>query len=72
MKADNGDKISSKEVKDKIDYKTIGNHMRDVRKENDLTQSEIATTMGVSVNYYAAIEGGTNKISLSRLCNLPI
>ena len=67
MKADSCDKISSREVKDRIDYKVIGKHMRNIRKENRLTQSAIANIMGVSVNFYAALECGTNKTNLPRI-----
>ena len=56
-----------KHIKDKIGYDVIGSHMRDVRTGQGITQGAMAEEMGVSSNFYASLETGSNKINLIRV-----
>lgn len=57
----------NKQLQAEIDYKTIGRHMQAVRQKCGMTQAVVAEKMKLGVKYYAALEAGTENISLSRL-----
>lgn len=45
----------------------INKKIRLIREENDLTQEDMATKLGMSVNGYAKIERGQTKVNLPKL-----
>ncbi|WP_461811511.1 helix-turn-helix domain-containing protein [Faecalimonas sp.] len=57
----------NKQLHADIDYKLLGRHLREIRKQNGMTQAEIAEKMKMGVKYYASIEEGKTKINLIRL-----
>lgn len=57
----------NKQLQSEIDYKVIGRHMQATRQRNGMTQAIVAEKMKLGVKYYAALEAGTENISLSRL-----
>ena len=50
-----------------LDYKIIGERIRKVRIENNLTQENLAEKLDVSVAFVSRIECGTTHINLTRL-----
>ena len=48
----------------------FGNNLRERRKELKLTQSELATKIGISTSFYANIERGNRFVSLEVLNRL--
>jgi transcriptional regulator with XRE-family HTH domain len=50
--------------------KTIGQRIRDLRKEQDLTQKGLADRLGTSVPSVSKIEAGVTDINLSRLTQI--
>ena len=50
-----------------VDYKLIGNRIKDARKRSGLTQEVMSEKLGVSVGYVSQIERGITKISLDLL-----
>lgn len=54
----------------KIDYKLIGQRIRDVRKSKNITQDELAEKMDVSVVYLSRVERGSTSINLPRLAQI--
>ncbi len=50
-----------------VDYKAIGERLKKARKENHLTQEELAEEMNVSVAFLSRIERGSSLINLKRL-----
>ena len=56
-----------------LDYNAIGLRIREVRLNQNLTQEEIATKMGVSIAFLSRVERGHTRINLvrlSELCNI--
>ncbi|HAL56066.1 MAG TPA: XRE family transcriptional regulator [Bacteroidetes bacterium] len=52
----------------------LGDHLKAYRKSRQLTQKELASTLGVSREYYARLEGGSGTPStelLEQICSLP-
>ncbi len=58
------------ELKVKIDYKIIGQRIKEVRKEQGVTQSKLADELDVSVAFLSRIERGASEISLKRLMQI--
>lgn len=56
----------NKRLQSEINYRIIGSHMREVRKQCGLTQKALAEYMGVDTNYYGSLETGANRISFPR------
>ena len=50
-----------------IDYKQIGQHIKQIRKSKKMTQENLAEQLDVSVGYISQIERGATKISLDLL-----
>lgn len=50
-----------------VDYRLIGMRIRDARKENHMTQEDLAEKLDVSVGYVSQVERGATKISLELL-----
>lgn len=50
-----------------IDYKKIGNRIRNIRKSLGLTQEEAADRCGITASFYGNIERGSRKMSLETL-----
>lgn len=50
-----------------IDYKLIGQRIKQIRKERNLTQETLAERLDVSIGYISQIERGVTKISLDLL-----
>ena len=57
----------NKQLQSEIDYRVIGRHMQAIRQKCGMTQAVVAEKMKLGVKYYAALEAGTESISLSRL-----
>ena len=54
------------QLQDEIDYKTLGHHLRDIRKALQYTQAQIAELLGLMPNYYGQYETGARHINLTR------
>ncbi|WP_312048017.1 helix-turn-helix domain-containing protein [Anaerotignum sp.] len=50
-----------------MNYKQIGNKIREFRMEKNLTQEEFAEQIGISVSYVGQIERGQRKASIKTL-----
>ena len=50
-----------------VDYFTIGQRIKSVRKSRRMTQEQLAEALGVSVGYVSQVERGVTKISLDTL-----
>ena len=50
-----------------IDYKLIGERIKQVRKSKCITQEALAERLGVSIGYVSQVERGITKISLDLL-----
>lgn len=57
---------NTRQLQQKINYRVIGRHMKDIRVACNMTQSSIAEKMGVGSKYYTSIETGYSKISFAR------
>ena len=53
-----------------IDYMQIGNRIKTKRKENRLTQENLAEILDVSVGYISQLERGVTKVSLDTLASI--
>lgn len=53
-----------------IDYKAIGQRVRDARLKKQMTQEELAEKTGISTSYASAIETGASKVALPTLIQL--
>lgn len=53
-----------------VDFKAIGNRIKQKRKTKGLTQEHLAEKLFVSVGYISNIERGTTKISLTTLSDI--
>lgn len=53
-----------------LDYKIIGERIRNARVENNLTQENLAEKLDVSVAFVSRIECGTTHINLTRLSEI--
>lgn len=52
---------------DVLSYDIVGKNMCDIRKRQDLTQSDVAECMGISSVHYSNCERGVRKMTLDRL-----
>ena len=50
-----------------IDYKLIGERIKQVRKSKNMTQETLAEKLNVSIGYVSQVERGITKISLDLL-----
>lgn len=50
-----------------VDYKLIGERIKQARKAKDITQEHLAEKLGVSIGYVSQVERGITKISLDLL-----
>jgi transcriptional regulator with XRE-family HTH domain len=50
-----------------IDYKLIGERIKQVRKSRNMTQEALAEKLNVSIGYVSQVERGITKISLDLL-----
>ena len=55
---------------DKINYKEIGNRIRQKRKELNLTQEKLSEILEISPTYISEIERGTGISSLATIANI--
>jgi transcriptional regulator with XRE-family HTH domain len=53
-----------------VDFKLIGNRIKAVRKNRDITQEMLAEWLSYSTGYISNMERGTTKISLSTLARI--
>ena len=53
-----------------VNFKAIGNRIKQKRKEKGLTQEHLADNLFVSVGYVSNIERGTTKINLTTLSDI--
>ncbi len=53
-----------------VNFKAIGNRIKQKRKEKGLTQEHLAEHLFVSVGYVSNIERGTTKINLTTLSDI--
>jgi transcriptional regulator with XRE-family HTH domain len=56
----------------KMNYKQIGNKIREFRMEKNLTQEEFAEQIGISVSYVGQIERGQRKASIKTLESIEV
>lgn len=54
----------------KIDFSVIGKRIRKIRKENGITQTELASQINVSTNHLGNIETGHKNPSAEMLINI--
>ena len=54
----------------KFDPYIIGNNLRDLREEKNLTQMEVAEKLDISSGHYARIEEGARGMSIQMLYRL--
>lgn len=57
---------------DKIDYKLIGNCVREERLKYNLTQEKLAENVGISASYLGLVERGERILSVETLVRLSI
>lgn len=50
-----------------LDLYTIGNNIRDLREQKQLTQMMVVNDLGISYTHYAKIEEGMRSMSLKML-----
>ena len=50
-----------------LDLYTIGNNIRDLREQKQLTQMKVVNDLGISYTHYAKIEEGMRSMSLKML-----
>lgn len=55
-----------------IEYKVIGRHIRDARKQKRMTQEAVAEAIEMSGAHYGKVERGERPINLSRLSQLSV
>lgn len=53
-----------------IDYSVIGGRIKKARKENHLTQEQLAEQLDVSIAFLSRIERGSSQINLKRLSQI--
>ena len=53
-----------------IDYNVIGERIKKVRKNKELTQEQLAEKMDVSIAFLSRIERGSSQINLKRLTQI--
>ena len=53
-----------------IDYYLIGQRIRTIRKQKNLTQEQLAERLNVSIVYISQIENGKTRLSLEMLVNI--
>ena len=53
-----------------LDYKVIGERIKDSRKEKGYTQRYLSKKMDISVAYISRVERGISKINLTRLTQI--
>lgn len=53
-----------------VDYRVIGQRVQRIRKEQKLTQEQLAERLAVSVGYISQIERGVTKANLDMLSNI--
>ena len=53
-----------------LDLYTIGNNIRDLREQKQLTQMMVVNDLGISYTHYAKIEEGMRRMSLKMLLML--
>ena len=56
-----------RQLREDIDWKILGIHMQEARKQSRFTQAQMAERMGISPNYYSGYESGDKHINLTRL-----
>ena len=56
-----------RQLREDIDWKMLGSHMQEARKQSKFTQAQMAERMGISPNYYSGYESGDKHINLTRL-----
>ncbi len=59
------------QMRQKVDIrKSVGAWLREIRRENGLTQEDVAEKAGVSVKYYSEVERGLRNITIGNLQKL--
>lgn len=59
---------NSKETKKNL--KTFGSRIQELRKKNNLTQSELAEKIGLSTNFIGMVERGERNTSVDKIFKL--
>ena len=54
----------------KIDYKIIGQRIRNARKEKKWSQEKLSEILDVSIEFISRVERGNTKINLKRLADI--
>ena len=53
-----------------VDYKKVGQRIRNQRKEKGLSQEQLAELIGISLSFLGHIERGTRKASVETLARI--
>lgn len=53
-----------------VDYRAVGNRIKNARKRKGITQEELAKKMNFSVAYLSRVERGSSEINLKRITQL--
>lgn len=56
--------------KEILDYKLIGERIRQARKQKGWTQEKVAEKLGITVMYFSRVERGSTKVNLKRLMQI--
>ncbi len=59
-------------IDSKIDYKIIGQRIRDERKAKNWSQAKLSEILDVSIEYISRVERGASKINLKRLADVSL
>ena len=60
----------AKNVFNDIDYQAVGRRVREARLRKQMTQEDLANSIGISTSYASAIETGASKVALPTLIQL--
>ncbi len=59
-------------INSNIDYKVIGQRIKEGRKKKNITQECLANLLDVSIEYISRLERGRSKINLKRLAQVSV
>jgi len=57
-------------VKNELERRRIGQRIAEIRKEQGITQKELAARCGLTQTYISQVEGGTYGVGIDLLANI--